>query len=388
MNFELNPEQRMWQEAVHDFVRRELLPQAREVDEEARFNEQAVRKMGPLGLLGLNIPEEYGGAGVDAVSAAIAIEELGWGCGSTALAVAAHNGLGCAPIALFGDPQQKERFLPPAAGGNGRLAALALTEPGAGSDLQGGVLTRAARVGDEWVINGAKMWCTNASIADFIITLVRTHPGSGSRSLSLIIVPTDTPGLQIGPPEKKMGLKGSPTNAVTYEEVRVPAEYLLGGEGRGLSQTLAVLDGGRVSIAALATGLAQAAYEAALTYAGQRQAFGGPIADKQAIQWMLADAATEIQAARWLVYHAAWVKDQGKSYTIQASMAKLFATEMAERVTRNALQIHGGYGYSREYPVERLYRDARLMTIGEGTSEIQRLVIAREILAKAARLPQ
>jgi alkylation response protein AidB-like acyl-CoA dehydrogenase len=344
--------------------------------------------MAALGLLGLNVPEEFGGAGVDAVSAAIAIEELGWGCGSTALAVAAHNGLGCAPITLFGSRLLQERFLPSAASGRGRLAALALTEPGAGSDLQGGVLTRAVRQGDEWVINGAKMWCTNASVADFIVTLVRTDPGGGSRSLSMIVVPTDTPGLDIGPAEKKMGLKGSPTHAVTYQDVRVPLEYLLGEEGRGLAQTLAVLDGGRVSIAALATGLAQAAYEAALAYASQRHAFGGPIADKQAIQWMLADAATEIQASRWLAYHAAWLKEQGKVYTLQASMAKLYATEMAERVTRNAIQIHGGYGYSREYPVERIYRDARLMTIGEGTSEIQRMVIARQVLSTVQPPPR
>jgi alkylation response protein AidB-like acyl-CoA dehydrogenase len=381
MDFDLSEEQRMWQEAVHDFVAREVKPRAHEVDEEARFNWEATRKMGPLGLLGLNVPEEYGGAGVDPISAAIAIEELGWGCGSTALAISAHNGLGCAPIVMFGSEEQKQRFLPPVASGRGKLAALALTEPGAGSDLQG-VRTRAERRGDEWVINGTKMWCTNASIADFIITLVRTDPAGGSRSLSMIIVPADAPGLHIGPPEKKMGLKGSPTHAVTYEEVHVPAANLLGPEGQGLPQALAVLDGGRISIGALAVGLAQAALEAARQYARERQAFGHPIADFQAIQWMLADAATQIHAARLMVYQAAWLKAQGRPYTKEASMAKLFATEMAERVCRDAIQIHGGYGYSREYPVERIYRDARLMTIGEGTSEIQRLVIARRVLAE------
>ncbi|MFM8321129.1 MAG: acyl-CoA dehydrogenase family protein [Chloroflexota bacterium] len=384
MNFDLTEEQRMWQEAVHDFVAREVKPRAHEVDEQSRFNGEAARKMAALGLLGLNIPEAYGGAGVDAVSAAIAIEELGWGCGSTALAVAAHNGLGCAPITMFGSDALKERFLPPAAAGGadgqGRLASLALTEPGAGSDLQGGVRTRAERRGDQWVINGSKMWCTNASLAEHIITLVRTGPGSGSQSLSMIIVPTHTPGLHIGPPEKKMGLKGSPTHALTYEDVCVPYEYLLGPQGAGLRQTLQALDAGRISIGALSVGLAQAAYEAALAYAKERQAFGQPIAGFQAIQWMLADAATEIHAARLMVYQAAWLKDQGRPFTIPASMAKLFATEMAERVCRNAIQVHGGYGYSREYPVERIYRDARLMTIGEGTSEIQRLVIARSIL--------
>lgn len=380
MNFDLTPEQKLWKQAVYDFVAREVKPLARETDEKAAFNWHAVKKMGPLGLLGLNVPEAYGGAGVDAVSAAIAIEALGWGCGSTALAIAAHNGLGCAPIALFGTEQQKQTYLPPAVTGEGKLAALALTEPGAGSDLQGGVRTRAVREGDCWRIDGAKMWCTNASIADFIVVLVRTDPAGGSRSLSQIIVPTNTPGLHIGAPEKKMGLKGSPTHAVTFENVRVPLENLLGEEGRGLQQTLKVLDGGRIGIGALAVGLAQAAMEEAIKYAQQREAFGQPIASFQAIQWMLADAATEIEASRLLVYQAAWLKEQGRPYGVHASMAKLFATEMAERVCRNAIQIHGGYGYSAEYPVERIYRDARLMTIGEGSSEIQRLVIARHLL--------
>lgn len=380
MDFELSQEQRMWRDAVHDFVSREVKPQARHVDESGEFNWAAARKMGPLGLLGLNVPEEYGGAGVDPVSAAIAIEELGWGCGSTGLAIAAHNGLGCAPVALFGSPELKQRFLPRAANGEGRLAALALTEPGAGSDLKGGVSVRAHQEDNEWVINGAKMWCTNASIADFIVTLARTDPRGGSSSLSLIVVPTDSPGLHIAPGEKKMGLKGSPTHAVTYENVRVPRENLIERPGRGLQQTLAVLDGGRIGIGALSVGLAQAAFEEAIRYAKERQAFGQPIATFEAIQWMLADAATEIHAARLMVYHAAWLKGRGKPYTQEAAMAKMFASEMGERVCRNAIQIHGGYGYSREYPVERLYRDARLMTIGEGTSEIQRLVIARHLL--------
>ncbi|HSF80773.1 MAG TPA: acyl-CoA dehydrogenase family protein [Anaerolineales bacterium] len=380
MHFDLNEEQRMWRDAVHDFVAREVKPKAREVDENSEFNEAAVRKMGSLGMLGLNVPEEYGGAGVDAVSAAIAIEELGWGCGSTALAIAAHNGLGCAPIALFGSAQLKARFLPPAATGQGKLAALALTEPGAGSDLKGGISLRAHLDGDEWVLNGAKMWCTNASIADFIVTLARTDPGGGSRSLNLIVVPVGLPGLHIAPPEKKMGLKGSPTHAVTYENVRVPSSYLVGELGQGLQQTLAVLDGGRISIGALSVGLAQAAFEEALLYSQERTTFGVPIAEHQAIQWMLAEAATEIQAARFMVYYAAWLKGQARPFTKEAAMAKMFATEMAERVCRNAIQVHGGYGYSREYPVERIYRDARLMTIGEGTSEIQRLVIARQLL--------
>lgn len=380
MDFELNEEQRMWRDAVHNFVANEVKPKARQVDEKAEFNWEAARKMGPLGLLGLNIPEEFGGAGVDAISAAIAIEELGWGCGSTALAIAAHNGLGCAPIAMYGSDELKNRFLPGVASGEGKLAALALTEPGAGSDLKGGVKVRARRQGDEWVINGAKMWCTNASIGEFIVTLVRTDPQGGSRSLSLIVVPTDTPGLHIGPAEKKMGLKGSPTHAVTYDDVHVPIEFLVGEVGRGLQYTLSVLDGGRIGIGALSVGLAQAAFEEALRYAKERQTFGQPIAQHQAIQWMLADAAAEIQSARLMVYYAAWLKSQQQPYQKEAAMAKMLATEMGERVCRNAIQIHGGYGYSSEYPVERIYRDARLMTIGEGTSEIQRLVISRYLL--------
>jgi alkylation response protein AidB-like acyl-CoA dehydrogenase len=380
MDFDLSEEQRLWRETVHDFVAREVKPKARQVDEEGEFNWEAMRKMGPLGLLGLNIPEEYGGPGVDAVSAALAIEQLGWGCGSTALSIAAHNGLGCAPIALYGSPELKQKFLPPAASGKNKLAALALTEPGAGSDLKGGVQTHAELHGDQWELNGSKMWCTNAGIADYIVTLVRTDPRGGSHSLSLIVVPTDTPGLYIGPPEKKMGLKGSPTHAVTYAHVCVPDSHVLGEPGQGLPQTLAVLDGGRIGIGALSLGLAQAANEETLSYVKERRTFGVPIAEHQAIQWMLADAAVEIQSARWNVYYAAWLKNLGRPFTKEAAIAKLFATEMAERVCRNAIQIHGGYGYSSEYPVERIYRDARLMTIGEGTSEVQRMVISRNIL--------
>jgi len=380
VDFDLTEEQRLWQKSVHAFVEAEVRPRAAEVDETGEFNWNAVRKMGPQGLLGLNVPEEFGGAGVDAVSAAIAIEELGWGCGSTALAIAAHNGLGTAPVALFGTAGQKERWLRPAATGQGRLAALALTEPGAGSDLQS-ITTAAAKGGSDWVINGEKMWLTNASIADFIVTLVRTAPEHGSHSLSMIIVPTDAQGLRIGPAEKKMGLKGSPTHAVAYTDVRVPLENLLGEEGHGLQQTLTTLDGGRIGIGALAIGLARAAHEYAIAYAQNRNAFGERLAGRQAIQWMLADAATEMDAARLMIQRAAWLKQQGRPFSQEASKAKLFATEMAERVCRNAIQIHGGYGYSREYPVERIYRDARLMTIGEGTSEIQRMVIARKLLA-------
>lgn len=380
MNFELTAEQREFRHVVHEFVAKELKPAAKHTDETAEFNWTAVKKMGPLGLLGLEVPEEYGGAALDAISATIAVEELGWGCAATALAVAAHNGLALGPIARYGNEAQKSHWLPPLATGKGKLACLSLTEPGAGSDLQGGVRTAAVKEGDSWIIDGSKMWMTNASISDAMVVLCRTDPKGGSRSLSHIIVPTNTPGITIGPAEKKMGLKGSPTHAVTFDEVRVPLENLLGPEGRGLQQTLATLDHGRISIGALSVGIAQAAYEAAIAYAHERKTFGSPIAHHQAVQWMLADAATEIQAARLMVYWVAWLKSQGRPFTKEAAMSKLFATEVSERVCRNAIQIHGGYGYSSEFEVERMYRDTRLMTIGEGTSEIQRLVIARHIL--------
>ena len=380
MDFQLTKEQQEFRHVVHEFVAKEVKPLARHTDESGEFNWTAVKKMGPLGLLGLEVPEEYGGAAVDAISAAIAVEELGWGCGSTALAISAHNGLGLGPVVRYGTAAQKERWLPQLATGQGKLACLSLTEPGAGSDLQGGVRTTAVLHGDAWVINGSKMWLTNASISDLMVVLCRTDAAGGSRSLSHILVPSDTPGIHIAPAEKKMGLKGSPTHAVSFEDVRVPPENLLGELGRGLRQTLATLDSGRISIGALAVGLGQAAYEAALEYAHQRETFGVAIAGHQAVQWMLADAATELQAARLMVYWAAWLKENGRSYTKEAAMAKLFATEVSERVCRNAIQVHGGYGYSREFPVERIYRDTRLMTIGEGTSEIQRLVIARHIL--------
>lgn len=379
MDFELDQDQKKWQQTVHDFIAKEVQPKAHEVDESGEFNWAAVKKMGAVGLLGLNVPEEMGGPGIDAISAAIAIEELGWGCGSTALAIAAHNGLGITPLVLFGSNELRKKWLPKVLNGNGKLASLALTEPGAGSDLQG-VSTKAVKAGNEWIVNGNKAWTTNASIAEYIITFTKTSPEAGPHSYSMILVPTDTPGLRIGSPEKKMGLRGSPTNAVTYEDVRVPLANLVGEEGRGMQQTLKTLDGGRISIGALAVGLAQAAFEFAREYALSRQTFGSPLAKHQAIQWMLADAATEIDAARHLVYRAAWIKQQGRPFTLEASKAKLYASEMAERVCRNAIQILGGYGYSREYPVERIYRDARLMTIGEGTSEVQRMVIARQIL--------
>jgi alkylation response protein AidB-like acyl-CoA dehydrogenase len=379
MDFELNEEQRMWKAAVHEFCAEQVKPAAAEFDEKAALNEAAFEKMASLGLLGMNIPEAYGGSGVDAISAALAIEELGWADGGTALSVAAHNGLGCAPITNFGTEEQKARWLPGLARGDG-LGALALTEPGAGSDLVGGVRTHASLEGESWVINGSKAWITNASHASQIITFCRTADGADSSSFSLIVVPTDADGLHIHPGEKKMGVRASPTHALTFEDVRVPQDHLLGKAGDGLYQTLQTLDGGRISIGALAVGLAQAAHEESIRYAKERQAFGKPLSDHQAIQWMIADAATQIEAARLLVLRAAWLKEKGNFFNREAAIAKLYATEMAESVARNAIQILGSYGYSREYPVERIYRDARLMTIGEGTSEVQRMVIARREL--------
>ncbi len=376
MDFRLTEEQEGVRRLVREVVEKEIKPLARHTDETGEFPWGPLGTLGKLGLLGLNIPETWGGAGADNVSAAILVEEIGRGCGSTGLIVAAHLGLACGPLNRFGSEAQKQRFLIPLASG-AAIGCLALTEPGAGSDLAGGVRTFAEKRGDAWVINGSKMWLTNGAEAKTAILLCRTDRSGGSRSLSQIIVPTDTPGITFGPPEKKMGLNGSHTYAVSLENVTVPLENVLGREGYGLHQTLDVLDGGRIAIGALSVGLAQAAYEAALAYARERHTFGKPLAEHPAIQSKLADMATTIEAARWFVYRAAWTRDQGQPYTLLAAQAKLFATEIAEKVCFEAIQIHGGYGYSREYPVERIYRDNRLMAIGEGTSEIQRMVIGR-----------
>lgn len=379
MDFQLNEEQRMWQETVRQFCQAELKPRAAQTDAEGKLPLDIIRKMAPLGLLALPVPESDDGPGLDTLSAALAIEEVGRACGSTALSVAAHNGLCVSPFVAFGSAAQKARYLPALVSGEG-LGSLALTEPGAGSDLAGGVKTTAQAEGDEWVINGSKAWITNPSLAPVIITLCRTDPAAGARGFSLIIVESDRPGLTINPAEKKMGLRGSPTHMLTFDRVRVPRENLLGQAGRGLQQTLATLDGGRIGIGAMAVGLAQAALDEALRYAKERQSFGQPIAQHQAIQHMLADMGTEIEAARLLVQRAAWLKDQGLAFSKEAAMAKLFASEAAERAAFKAIQIHGGYGYSAEFPVERIYRDQRLLTIGEGTSEILRMVISRRLV--------
>ncbi len=380
MGFELTEEQRMLRQAVRRFAETELRPRAPQIDQGAAFPIDLIPKMATIGLTGMAVPEEFGGAGFDAVSMAVAIEEIGRVCGSTGLSLAAHNGLGCFPIARWGSQAQKERWLPALAQGDS-LGALALTEPGAGSDLQG-VQARAVRDGREWVIEGTKAWITNPSLAEVVVVFLRTDPEEGKHAFSMILVETDRPGVVVHPQEKKMGVRGSPTHQISFEAVRVPTENLLGEEGQGLQQTLQTLDGGRIGIGALSVGIAQGALEEALSYAKERVAFGRPIADFEGVQWMLADGGTEIEAARLLVHRAAWLKDRGLRYTSEAAMAKLFASETGERVTRSAIQILGSYGYSSEYPVERMYRDARLMTIGEGTSEVQRLVIARQLLSQ------
>jgi alkylation response protein AidB-like acyl-CoA dehydrogenase len=379
MNFDLTPEHQRIRVEVRRFAEQEIAPRARHVDETGEFPAATLRKMAELGLMGLPFPEEYGGAGADSISTAIAIEEVARACGSTALIYSAHLGLGCAPIAMFGTEEQKRRFLRPAAEGR-HLGAFALTEPHAGSDA-GATRTTARLENGEWVINGAKMWITSASVAGHLIVTAVTDPGE-RHSISAIIVPAGTPGLSFGKPEAKMGLRGSITNAVTFEDVRVPEENLLGRRGRGLQQFLAVLDGGRIGIGAMAIGLAQAAFEIASAYARERTAFGKLIGAYESVSNMIADMAVGLEAARLLVYQAAWLKDQGRQYSREAAIAKLYASEVGEKICRDAIQVLGGYGYSSEYPLERIYRDQRLLTIGEGTSEILRVVIARQILGE------
>jgi butyryl-CoA dehydrogenase len=378
MHLELTDEQRMTREMVRDFAENEVKPTAQERDHSGQFPWDLIHKMGALGLLGLPIPEEYGGAGADTVCYAIAVEELARVCGSTAITVAAHTSLGTWPLYQFGNAEQRRKYLPKLAGGQS-LAAFGLTEPGAGSDA-GATQTRAVLNGNQWVINGQKVFITNGSLADVLIVTAVTAPGEGTQGISNFIIEKGAPGFRPGRDEEKMGLKSSVTSQLFLEDCCVPRENLLGQPGEGYKQFLITLDGGRISIGAMALGLAQGAYERALAYSRERVQFGQPIASFQAIQWMLADMATEIDAARLMIYRAAWLKDQKVRFTKEAAMAKLYASEVAERVCFKAVQIHGGYGYMREYDVERMYRDQRLCTIGEGTSEIQRLVIARQIL--------
>jgi len=379
MDFRLSEEQRMIREMVRDFAENEIMPIASEIDREGRFPFETFKKMGDLGIMGLPWPEEYGGAGADTVCYAIAVEEISRACGSHGISYAAHISLGSSPIYLFGSEEQKRKYLTPLARGEA-IGALGLTEPEAGSDA-GSTKTTAVLDGNEWVINGAKSLITNGPLAETVITVAKTDPSApGSHGISTFIVETDRPGFSVGKEEDKFGLRGSPTSQLFYEECRIPKENLLGKGGEGFGQILEVLDGGRISIGAMALGLGQAALEASVKYAKERHQFGRPSADFQAVQWMIADAATRLEAARLLVYKSAYLEDQGKKFTKEAAMGKLFASEAAELACFNAMQIYAGYGYTKDYPVERFYRDNRLTQIGEGTSEIQRLVIARQVL--------
>jgi alkylation response protein AidB-like acyl-CoA dehydrogenase len=380
MIFELNEEQRLVRDMVHDLAQNEIAPRAAEVDKSEEFPAENIRQMAELDLMGLPYPEEYGGGGGDYLSYAIAVEEIARACGATALIYAAHVSIGCGPIYSFGTEEQKQQWLPRLCSGEG-LAAFGLTEPEAGSDA-GATRTTAIRDGGDYVLNGSKMWITSGAIADVVTCTAKTSPDPNRRDISCFLVEKGMPGFIPGKNEPKMGLKGSVTSALSFENCRVPASNLLGQEGEGFKQMLITLDAGRISIGAMALGLGQAALDEALRYSRERIQFSQPIAKFQAIQWMLADMATEIDAARLLVYRAAAMKDAGQPFTKEAAMAKLYASEVAERAAFKAIQIHGGYGYSREYPVERIYRDQRLCTIGEGTSEIQRLVIARQLVGK------
>ncbi len=379
MNFQLTKEQQMVREMVRDFAKNEIAPKAHEVDQSAVFPIDTFKKIGELGLLGIPFPEEYGGAGGDTISYAAAVEEIGKACGSTGLSYAAAVSLGASPLYYFGTDQQKQEHLIPLASGKA-LGSFGLTEPNAGSDA-GGTQTKAEKKGDDYVINGEKCWITNANYArTVIVTAVRGKNSAGKPIISALIVPTDTPGFTITNPYDKMGVRGSDTAELVLEDVRVPADNLLGDPEKGFKQFLYTLDGGRISIAALAVGIAQGALEASLSYAKERKQFGSPISSFQAIQFKLADMAMEIDLARQMVLKAAWLKDQNLPFTKEAAFAKLYASEMAVRTCLQAIQIHGGSGYMKECGVERMLRDAKLMEIGEGTSEIQRMVIARQLL--------
>ncbi len=378
MNFELSKEQEMIRKMVRDFAENVIKPRAIEIDTEAKFPEDIFKQMGELGLMGIPFPEEYGGAGGDTISYALAAEEIARVCGSTGLSYAAAVSLGASPLYMFGTEEQKQQYLVPLAEGRA-LGAFGLTEPNAGSDA-GGTKTTAVEDGDYYVINGEKCFITNASFAkNLIITAVTGKNEKGRPIISSIIVPTNTEGVTITSNYDKMGVRGSDTAEIVLDNVRVPKTNLLGDPKDGFKQFLSTLDGGRISIGALGVGIAQASLEKALTYAKERKQFGKPISSFQAIQFKLADMAMEVELARNMVLKAAWLKDNNKPFSKEAAYAKLFATETAVRAADQAIQIHGGYGYMREYEVERYLRDAKLLVIGEGTSEIQRLVIARHL---------
>ncbi len=378
MDFELTDEQQLIREAVREFAETEVTPIAAELDRDHRFPRELLPRLAEMNLMGMPYPEKEGGAGADYVSYVISIEELSRACASTAVIVSAHTSLATWPIFKFGTQAQKDQYLNDMASGR-RLGAFALTEPAAGTDAGAGTATATLHA-DGYALNGSKMFITNAPFADVYIVFAKTDPERGTRGMSAFIVEKDTPGFSVGEAEHKLGIRGSSTPPVYFSDCRVPRDALLGGEGDGFKIAMATLDGGRIGIAAQALGIAQAALDASVAYAKERVQFGKPIATLQAIQWMIADMATEIDAARLLVYRAASCVDNGRPYSTEGAMAKLFASEVATRVAGKAIQIHGGYGYTESYPVERNYRDAKITEIYEGTSEVQRMVIARSTL--------
>ncbi len=375
MDFELTNDQKLIRDTVRDFAEQEIAPKAAEIDAQSMFPEDIIKKMAALGLMGLPMPEEYGGSGADYTSYCLALEETTRACASTGITYEAHISLGCMPIYLFGTEKQKKEYLPRLCSGES-LGSFGLTEPEAGSDA-GGTKTTAVLDDGEWVINGGKCFITNASYAKFVTITAVTDKGVGTKGISDIIVPTDAPGFSIKAGYEKMGLHGSNTAELSFDNVRVPEENLVGKRGEGFKQFLVVLDGGRIAIGAMGVGIAQACLDASLKYAKEREQFGQPIGKFQAIQFKLADMAMNVELARLMYLKAAWLKDQGRPYSQAANYAKLFGSEIATKAALEAIQIHGGYGYMREFPVERYLRDAKLLEIGEGTSEVIRLVIAR-----------
>ena len=370
-------------QSIREFAEQEVRPHALAWDEEQRFPTELVPALGELGLLGIEVPEALGGAGMTKLDHCICLEELARVCPAIALSVAAHNGLCVAHIARFGSDQQRRRFLPRLASGE-HIGAWALTEPSSGSDAAN-MRTTATRDNGRWVLNGSKVFITNGQVSNVVVVMAVTDRSRPSKGISAFIVEKNTPGLRVGKKENKLGMRASETSELIFEDCAIPADRLIGEEGRGFTQTMAILDGGRVGIAALSVGLAQGAHEAALRYASERIAFGEPISAFQAIQFMLADAATQIEAARLLTYRAARTVEDGGPATLHASMAKLFASEVAVKVADDGIQIHGGYGYVKDYPAEKYSRDAKLLTIGEGTSQILRILIGKQLQTSATR---
>jgi alkylation response protein AidB-like acyl-CoA dehydrogenase len=379
VDFRLSDDQQLLARSVREFAEREIRPHVREWDDEQHFPASLLPALADLGLMGIQIPETYGGAGMSAVDYCIALEELARVDPSVSLSVAAHNGLGTAHIAMFGSEEQKQRFVVPLAAGRA-LAAWGLTEAGSGSDAAA-MRTTAVRDAGGWVLNGAKSFITHGTSADVLVVMAVTDAAKGSKGISAFVVERGTSGLLAGKKEDKLGMRASETAEVLLQDCRIPTDHLIGDEGQGFIQTLQVLDAGRIGIAALAVGLAQGAYECARQYAFERRQFGAPIGSFPSIRARLARRATDVEAARLLTYRAAWLKDQGRRMTLESSMAKLHASEIAVRASEDAVQIHGGYGFVKDYPAEKYFRDVKLTTIGEGTSEIQRLVISRQLLA-------